>query len=118
MSDLRKRLEKSQAHERVDPCQCKGLFFRCRFNTFINSKHELVSTIRMVPLKRLSCKGCEQCGWMPEYLWEDMSNDTCPDLTEVEDGEAYKLIFIPDPPDYETGIVESGYFVFRQVRDE
>jgi hypothetical protein len=57
-----------------DEEECKGLIYRCSVNKYINSQNAYVETIRMTPLIRKSCKGCEKCDWLHEYMHEDVSN--------------------------------------------
>lgn len=71
---------------------CKGLIYKCRNNYFMNSKGELVDTVRMVPLKRKSCPGCEKCGGTEEFLSESMANEEYPVTSGLEADKEYKLI--------------------------
>lgn len=90
--------------------ECKGLLYRCSVNKYINSQGAYVETVRMTPLKRRSCKGCEKCGWMHEYLHEELSNlhydeslftEQCP-----RHGGIYSYEVTSTSKDWESGYTE------------
>lgn len=70
---------------------CKGRFYKGVINTFINSKGHIIEKKSLIPLKKLSCKGCEECGYLNEYLQEDISCNTFPPLDRIEHGKIYKI---------------------------
>lgn len=86
---------------------CSGLIFRCRINRFINKRGEYVETIRMIPLKRKSCSGCDQCGWLMEFLSEDISHEIgSPIAGNIEDNALYQYTVTYSSRDWESGIVD------------
>jgi len=116
MNNIQKLLDKTEVKEVQNTC--KGLIYRCRVNNYVNGKGELLSQIRMIPLKRLSCKGCDHCACVIDTLSEDVANDLIPDLTRVVSGKIYKLIYIETGIDYETGVVDDWDWEFREVKEE
>jgi len=75
-----------------DSPECKGRIYRCRKRHFLTKRGECVYITEFVPQKRLSCPGCEKCGYIDDYLSECMSEDDGVNFDDVEDGELYSLI--------------------------
>jgi len=78
--------------EMAGTARCTGTVYRYRSNCFINSKGAVVSKHTLTPIKKYSCTGCAQCGWIDEHLQESMCNDTLEsDLFAqvLEDGGLY-----------------------------
>lgn len=48
--------------------QCKGLYYRATSTAFISKRGELVSKVKLTPLKKLSCSGCADCGGTLEEI--------------------------------------------------
>lgn len=86
-------LNKIKAIERGKPdaLECKGFVFRCSVSSFL-SKHNSIETRKsMRLLKTLSCKGCEQCSGLWEYLAEDIQNLADEDfIGNLSSGSMYK----------------------------
>ena len=95
---------------------CKGLIFRGKVNKYINSKGEYVVTKRMSPLKRNSCSGCKECGWLMDELFEFISNDYDPFQKEVEHNKLYRLIVTNITEDWETGYVDDYDLMFIEQK--
>lgn len=97
------------ASNKNDGEKCKGRMYRCSTNTYLNSKGAYVEIVRMNPLKRMSCKGCEKCGWMDEWLFEDTVNlyhDESLLPKEPVHGALYRYDVISTSTDWETGYTE------------
>jgi len=94
---------------------CKGLIYRCKMNVFINGNGEYVYQERMRPRLKMSCKGCEHCGYLQDYLHE---LEWSVEIEDIEHGALYKLIYIPDPPDYWSGISEDGELKFVKIKEK
>jgi len=97
-----------------DETQCKGLFFRGVVNNYLSGS-EFVSTKRMRPLKRMSCKGCEKCAWMLEQLPEFINTDYAPDISDTVNGALYQLKVGNISKDWETGYIDDYEFIFTEV---
>ena len=93
-----------------DQKPCKGHVYRARVSTYIGKRGELVDIRKLIPLKRLSCSGCEICGWIDDDL-SKMGVESISNFDEIEDGKRYELIARPtyslDPEDdYEIQVSE------------
>lgn len=98
---------------------CKGKIYRCRINAYISpTTGQYVRTERMVPMKRLSCPGCEKCGYLDEYMSEDLhcAGELAvePDL---EHGALYEFKITRQYRDWETGYVDDFEMAFVKVED-
>jgi len=85
---------------------CKGLLFRVQDNSYYKDGCVHIETTARL-LKRKSCKGCPDCGWMHDAL-EECSGDELSDLfqmPEIIDGRCdYHLVAVR---------VESDDYYFR-----
>lgn len=68
---------------------CKGLFWRAEVTSYCyEDRIGVKKTLRL--LKRKSCKGCEHCGWVNDFLHEDICNNPNEDyLADIEHGKIY-----------------------------
>lgn len=87
-------LKLQQIEEEINPDikGCKGLFWRAEVSTFLSNyqngyNKQLEQRLKLRFLKRRSCKGCEQCDWLWNYLSEDPESFI--DLSEIESGKVY-----------------------------
>jgi hypothetical protein len=65
--------------------------------------------IRMNEMKKLSCPGCDQCGWQSDAIQEAMCDWDAlgvVGLESVEDGKLYTLAVTNIGYDYESGMVD------------
>ena len=93
--------------------KCNGLIFRARENIYISSRGEFIRQEKMIPMKRLSCGGCDQCEYMPDLLYEELANGGMPIIKGDFDNEAlYTLDVINISRDWETGIVDDWTLAF------
>ena len=106
MANVLKTLSTKYKKQKTTPKKCNGMVFRGRLNAFVNSKWEYVYQERMLPLKRKSCPGCEQCGYLDEYLHEFTSMGTLPIIENIEHGAIYSLQVVNQSREWETGIVD------------
>lgn len=99
--------------------QCNGRIYRAKLNTFINQKGEYIYQERMVPVKRLSCKGCERCGWEEENLSEFIANEV-PIIMEksIEHNALYRLECCNLNYDFETGICDDWDLSFVKIENK
>lgn len=91
--------------ERPELESCKGLIFRgysCVFE--MNGKIERKEGIRL--LKRESCPGCKDCGYLMDEIREAVCSHTLI-LPDIEHGALYSVRLINLSKDWETGIVDS-----------
>lgn len=93
---------------------CKGRVYKCKVNKYVNGKDEYVEQIRMIPMKKMSCPGCEVCDWADEYLpdsnfWDNIEIDV------IDDGAFYMLDVINISKDWESGIVDDWDLGFKKL---
>lgn len=99
--------------------ECKGLIFRGKKTSYLHND-KYVRQESMSLLKRKSCKGCEKCGWMLEHLNEFLGNSIDPIISEIEDGNLYKLRTINEGRDWETGYIDEydfEFMAFEEIKD-
>ncbi|MCD6199292.1 MAG: hypothetical protein J7K15_12135 [Deltaproteobacteria bacterium] len=84
---------------------CKGQVYRASVNHYATDK-EIVFTVRLRKLKKLSCDGCEFCGWLNEALGEVDADWSIGGICNVEHGKIYTLKVCNERKDWETGIVD------------
>lgn len=97
--------------------KCGGLFFRCKKNTFINSRGEYVEDMRMSPLKRMSCKGCPTCDFLKDDLSEFLGMGTPIIIDNPEHGAVYELRVVNEWIPYESSYAEDWDLEFIKVNE-
>jgi len=107
-------IDLSESKEPEEPC--KGLFWRGRVTSWFNGV-SVTSRKSLNLLKRKSCKGCEYCDWVYEYLHEDLSNFQKDDIIgKIEDGKLYQIQF-NSSRDFESGWDEIDDWEFVEVKE-
>lgn len=96
---------------------CGGLFYRGRVNHYINSNGAYIADVRMIPLRRKSCKGCERCGFLQDDLKESISCETFPIMDNIIDGAIYELRVTNESTDWETGHVDDYDLEFFKIEE-
>ena len=96
---------------------CKGLFFRGKNNMFVNDRNEYVYQERMTPLKRMSCKGCSQCGPLLDDLHEWIAGGQGPVINDLEHGALYRLEITNVQTDWESGYADDWDLEFVRVKN-
>lgn len=92
--------------------ECKGLVYRYRENHYVNAKRHIVTTKRLVPMKKLSCDGCSSCGGILEFAADVMIEYP---MDKMVDGELYEMnvetvVWQTDcGPEYDSDIVFTPY---------
>lgn len=107
-----------QHDEEPDAPECKGQVYRCHREYYIGSRGEYVEKVKMVPAKRLSCRGCEQCGSLLDDLQEWVGNDTPPIMPDdpYSDGEYFRLAVTNINRDWESGMVDDWDLEFVKIK--
>jgi hypothetical protein len=95
--------------------RCKGQVFKCRLTHYIGKNGEYASTEKMIPVKRASCPGCEDCGNMIEWLHESVACDIRPCHDHLEDGQLYALSGQGGGGPDHNGEYDEGEIVFRKL---
>jgi hypothetical protein len=95
---------------------CKGLVFIGRCSVYIrNNTVTRKETITL--LKRKSCKGCADCGWMMDAVNEAILNGTLI-LPTIEEGQLYTVTISNISRDRETGIVDDWDVEIIKIKNE
>ena len=90
---------------------CKGVIFKAKLNTYY-SKGKYVYQESMQILKRKSCPGCVECGWIHEELSETIDEYNL--IEDFEDGALYTLHITDVTKDLKTGVCDDYNLVFRK----
>lgn len=94
---------------------CKGKVYRCRIESFLDSQDNIVVRKSLRLLKKDSCPNCETCGWIEEFIAEDIYNDQETDyIGNLANGKKYRVeghwspgpFEYPDEGDLEIEFVE------------
>jgi hypothetical protein len=98
--------------------KCKGLFFKYVVNDYENDR-SIVKKQTMRFLKRKSCNrgDCSLCDW----VWEDISMDGVDHFHFPKNGKnngIYKLKFVEDHRDWDTGYIEDWHYEFCEVTND
>lgn len=97
-------LDYSDIEEKSDEIQCKGLVFRGYRNSYYkDGKFELKQGIKL--LKRKSCPGCEQCGYLLDDLKEFAGTDSLI-IPDIKDFKEYSVRVTNIHTDWESGMVD------------
>lgn len=93
---------------------CKGQIYKCLENNYVNNKGHIVSKKSLILVKRLSCKGCKECGGIIEAINEDLWNASL-DISTCEHGELYRADVEITSTDWETGFADDWRVVFKRT---
>jgi len=99
----------------IDKDTCKGLFWRASSSCYVSSHNSIESRKSLRLLKRLSCRGCEKCDWVLDFLKEDINYDPYDRLERCEDGKIYTYEVITST-EWETGHTEIDCIDFKEVK--
>lgn len=86
---------------------CKGQVFKASVNNFTTRKRGFGFEIRLVPMKRMSCPGCEKCGWLHENFNEINNDWPILNIENCEDGKFYTIGICNELRDYESGMIDA-----------
>ena len=70
-----------------------------RISYYTRENGAVVIEESFIPLRKASCTGCEQCGWLDEYIKEDMSLGIHPLIDKKIDKGVYELFSIGEGED-------------------
>ncbi len=81
---------------------CKGRIYRCSTHNYISKYKSIEVRKSLRLLKKSSCPGCAECGWMDQVLQDEIEGDCYNDfLSGLINGNKYKLIGKWIPGSYE-----------------
>ena len=102
------------AEEPSDPkVDCKGLLFRVRESRYRAAGDTIAFRREYRFLKKKSCPGCNQCG----YLWDDLAERNYEVIDGGNDGDIVQLRVTNISTDWETGYADDwdlGMFPQKQ----
>lgn len=107
----------SKFKHKVHKDPCKGQVFKAQVRRFQRTSQSFVicQQVSLILQKRLSCPGCEHCGWTEDTLLECMYCDTPMNFDELVDGKYYRTTFTNVSTDWETGYVDDFDIAFVEV---
>ena len=97
---------------------CKGIFWRATNSTFLSSYKSIEGRKSLRLLKKISCKGCPECDWIWEYLFQDIANmprSPSDYIGKIKDGSIYKLNIVSSQR-YGDLCPENDYSEFIEVK--
>ncbi len=95
---------------------CKGLFFRVRKSSFMDSRGAICFNLHFVPLIRMSCKGCESCYYMYDDLRE-RNYDVDGGIgwrDDLKNGDTVELKVTNIHRDWESGYIDDWDLEFQK----
>lgn len=96
-----------------EPTACPGVYFRYTENNYVtNGGTKFVVQKQISLLKKISCTGCDECGWMLDDAVNGM-HDRGDAHFEFDDrlrhGDIVTLEFVVDGRDWEMGYVDDSH---------
>lgn len=90
---------------------CQELVFKGDVQFYVGKRREIIQKIRLIPMNKLSCKGCDNCFGSVSggRLYEEMLEGGIQGFEKVEEGKLYKIECIVDGTDWETGYVDDWH---------
>lgn len=85
---------------------CNGTVFKASVRHFKTSDDGFCFKVILKPVKKKSCKGCENCGWQHEGFAEVGNNWPIIGIESCEDGELYTIVPCNETRDIESGIID------------
>ena len=107
----------AEIEEKEPPCQ--GVFFRYTENNYYtNGGGKFVIQKQISLLKKMSCPGCSECGWVFDDARQGMVDrgDTHFEFTDgLKHGDIVTLEFVVDGYDWEMGYVDDSHLKVVKV---
>ena len=100
--------------------ECRGQIYRYTESQWISDRGDWHHTERMVHQKRLSCPGCQHCGWVTDSLGEDCtsSGGYVPRIDASRfPGNYFRISTENLGHDPETGCLDQWDVWFQSIRD-
>lgn len=96
----------------IEP-ECKGLVYRLRIASYIDSHQIIRHRQSLFPLRRLSCKGCGKCEHLRVTL--EMCLDSITIDPNAKHDDMVKLVGVGTYRDGESNVTEPKSYMFRKV---
>lgn len=101
--------------------QCPGMVFRCIHSqyAYLDQRGRVIWGDRTVmrQLKKESCEGCSNCGYLYDSLSEFVGESPTDIRPEIEHGAKYRLTVVDIHKDWETGIVDDWNLAFIKIEE-
>lgn len=91
---------------------CKGQIYKCEQSFFLDKRERYVEKVRMVPMKKLSCPGCKNCGGIIDAYSEFAYDHGIDIRPAIFHNEFYILDIVDKSRDWKTGIVDDFGMAF------
>ena len=85
---------------------CQGTVFKASVQNCRTAKGGFRFQVHLVPMKKMSCPGCEKCGWQSENFSEVNNDWPINGIESCEDGKFYFVSTCNESKDWETGQVD------------
>lgn len=87
--------------------ECKGIFYKCKKSVFINSIGMFIRKFYLRPMKRMSCKGCEDCDFIKSELINEIKLSGDVSIEKLKPETIYQAVIIPEEgDDYRVDFIE------------
>lgn len=97
------------------PKVCIGRKYKCVVNPYVANGGTFTTKTSMILVKRLSCRGCEHCGWEEDELHELVACGGIPIMNIVEHNGLYELKIVNQHRDWESGCIDDYDLEFVHV---
>ena len=96
--------------------KCKGVIWKCYESTFSSGFDTIGNRKYLKILKRKSCPGCKECGWIYDDFSDFVSNGDI-SISNCENGKLYELVMHTSQGYYDL-YPDIDYLEFREIKGE
>lgn len=93
--------------DKIEEKHCQGQVFKANVQNFRTRMNGFEFSVRLVPMKRISCPGCEKCDWQSESFSEVSNDWPIVGIESVEDGKFYIIDVCNESRDWESGQIDA-----------
>ena len=86
---------------------CPGRVFKATAQNYTTKNGGFGFTVRLVPVKKMSCPGCEKCMWQRDNFGEVTNDWPLLGIEGCENGKFYTVKGCNESRDNETGQIDS-----------
>ena len=105
--------------QKIKKDRCLGKIYRGYHSQWYDSMSGKIGfKTGLTPLKRKSCKGCEQCNWLDEnldFFYDD--EGFVRELESIEHGKLYYIDFVVTGHDYESGLIDEWHLEVKKYKE-
>lgn len=96
---------------------CNGIVLKAFVNNFFSEKGNISFTVRLVPSKEKSCKGCERCAWQHDCLGEISNDWPVIGIDKCVNGKLYVIRTCNESTDFESGQIDSWDLCLKEFTE-